>query len=67
MEGKILDYNSETKQGLIKSSDGNRYEFVAEEYRSQTEIKIGQNVDFQAEADKATAIYLLKGELAGIS
>jgi hypothetical protein len=40
---------------------------VAEEYRSQTEIKIGQNVDFQAEADNATAIYLLKGELAGIA
>ncbi|MEI6428599.1 MAG: hypothetical protein WCO45_09475 [Pseudanabaena sp. ELA607] len=68
MEGKILDYNSETKQGLIKSTDGNRYEFVAEEYRNQTEIKIGQNVDFQAEADnKATAIYLLKGELAGMA
>ena len=67
MEGKILDYNSETKQGLIKGTNGNRYEFVAEEYRSQTEIKIGQNVDFQAEADnRATAIYLLKGELAGV-
>ena len=66
MEGKILDYNSETKQGLIKSTDGNRYEFVAEEYRSQAEIKIGQNVDFQAEADnRATAIYLIKNELVG--
>jgi hypothetical protein len=68
MEGKILDYDSETKQGLIKSTDGIRYEFVGEDYRTPAEIKIGQNVDFQAEADnRATAIYLLKGELAGIT
>ncbi|AFY74715.1 hypothetical protein Syn7502_02777 [Synechococcus sp. PCC 7502] len=68
MEGKILDYNSNSKEGLIKSSNGDRYEFTADDYRSQAEIKIGQNVDFQpVDGNKATAIYLLKGELSGIA
>lgn len=68
MEGKILDYNSSSKEGLIKSSNGERYEFTADDYRSQAEIKIGQNVDFQpVDGNKATAIYLLKGELSSIA
>jgi len=65
MEGRILDYNLTTKEGLIKNTVGDRYTFTAEDYRSQSEIKIGQNVDFDiVDGNKATAIYLLKGDFS---
>ncbi|XGB38640.1 MAG: hypothetical protein LVT47_09875 [Cyanobacteria bacterium LVE1205-1] len=67
MEGKILDYNSQSQMGLIRGNDGNRYEFSAEEYRSQAEIRVGQTVDFEVDGKKATGVYLLKGNVATLA
>jgi hypothetical protein len=61
MEGKILDYNAEQQNGLIRGNDENRYEFNASEFRSQEPIRIGQTVDFKIDGENALDIYLLKG------
>jgi hypothetical protein len=63
VEGKILDYNSQSRQGLIRGNDGNRYEFSADEYRSQAEIRIGQAVDFEVDGKRAVGVYLLMNKL----
>jgi len=59
MEGTILYSNFTTKDGLIKNIAGYRYTFTAHDYRSQSEIRISQNVDFDIlDGNKATTIYL---------
>ncbi|MCM0592303.1 MAG: hypothetical protein KA716_19690 [Gloeotrichia echinulata DEX184] len=62
MKGTILNYSSDTRTGLILGINEIRYEFSANEYRSESEINIGQTVDFEIDADNntVTAIYALQ-------
>jgi hypothetical protein len=59
MEGKIVSYNSTTNTGSIQSSDGSRYVFFGSDYHSQTQIEIGQvvNFDFDTNLNRIVTIY----------
>jgi len=59
MQGKILDYNKEFKSGLIRGDDGNRYRFSIDDCKSTITPKIGLEVDFVVNGDKAVEIYIL--------
>ncbi|MBD3843999.1 MAG: hypothetical protein IE909_19410, partial [Campylobacterales bacterium] len=59
MQGKILDYNKEFKSGLIRGNDGNRYRFSIDDCKSTITPKIGLEVDFVVNSDKAVEIYIL--------
>lgn len=60
MEGRILDYNSQKENGLIRGNDGNRYEFNASDVRSQSPICVGETVDFKSDGENAFDIYIIK-------
>ncbi len=59
MQGKILDYNNEFKSGLIRGNDGNKYRFSVDDYESDGIPKVGAEVDFESNGDKAVEVYVL--------
>ncbi len=58
MKGKILDFNIQESKGVILSDDGNRYNFVTSEWKSQKVPNVNQLVDFNVNGNIAEAIYL---------
>lgn len=58
MKGKILDFNTQTNQGIISGNDGNRYEFSTFEWKSEKSPSVNKMVDFEVDGTTATAIYL---------
>jgi hypothetical protein len=65
MEGTVLHFNETEKKGVLRDNDGNRYEFVADEWGSVMKPKSGLLVDFVAKDNVATQIYTLSS--VGIS
>jgi hypothetical protein len=63
MEGKIINYNPDTRNGSIQSNDGNRYIFSGDDYRSPGEITVGQSIDFDFDTNnnRVVDIYALQG------
>lgn len=59
MQGKVLDYNSELKSGLIRGEDGNKYHFSIDECKSTITPKVGAEIDFEPHEDKAVEVYVL--------
>lgn len=59
MQGKILDYNNEFKSGLIRGEDGNKYRFSIDDCKSTMSPKVGADVDFEPNGDKAIEVYVL--------
>lgn len=59
MQGKILDYNNELKSGLIRGEDGNKYRFSIDDCKSTIIPKVGADVDFDTNGDKAVEVYIL--------
>lgn len=59
MQGKILDYNTEYKSGLIRGTDDKKYSFRIEDCKSSTKPRTGAEVDFEVREDKAIDIYIL--------
>jgi len=59
MQGKILDYNTEFKSGLIRGEDGNKYRFSIDDCKSTIAPKVGAEVDFEPNGDKAVEIYVV--------
>ncbi|MGB1197696.1 MAG: TM2 domain-containing protein [Thalassotalea sp.] len=57
MKGKILDYNEESRSGVISGDDGNRYNFEVSQWKGATLPNVGSAVDFSANGDDAEAIY----------
>ena len=58
MKGKVLDFNTQTQEGVISGEDSQRYTFTQKEWKSSsTAAAAGINVDFQAEDSNATGIY----------
>ena len=62
MEGLVLHYEVKKKQGLISSNDGNRYEFSADQWKSNSIPKTGASVDFIADNNNALQIFELKSK-----
>lgn len=58
MEGKVLGFNQETKEGVIKNQDGLRYNFSLEDWKSEETPKQNLEVDFVADNDRARDIYV---------
>lgn len=63
MRGKIFEYNSETKSGLIVSEDGATYTFIFEEYQSYSDPIPDGEVDFLVDESNAIEIYPLHDEV----
>lgn len=56
MKGKISEYNSEMKSGIIKGEDGNEYEFSINDYKVSIRPLEGFEVNFESNGDKAKKI-----------
>ena len=57
MKGTILDFNSESRTGIITADDGNRYTFEVAQWKSSVLPKSGAKVDFSVNNGSAEAIY----------
>ncbi|MBC9030805.1 hypothetical protein IAG41_00215 [Sphingomonas sp. JC676] len=57
MKGKILGFTPSAGSGAIAGADGERFSFVAAQWRSDKAITVGASVDFAPVAGVATEIY----------
>lgn len=64
MKGKVLDYNSVNRTGIISAEDGNRYNFDLGQWKSSVLPKNGGTVDFSVSDGAAQAIYQEAGGLS---
>ena len=64
MQGKILGYDAASHTGAISGHDGKRYKFVFAEWKSPGTPQKGAVVDFVADGDNATEIYLVESAVA---
>ncbi|WPN46794.1 MULTISPECIES: TM2 domain-containing protein [unclassified Pseudomonas] len=67
MKGKILDFNSESRTGIISADDGNRYTFEVAQWKSSVLPKSGVKVDFSTNNGVAETIYQEPGVTVGNS
>ena len=57
MKGSILDYQPDSRSGVISGEDGQRYQFDASQWQGSDEISAGRSIDFVVNGDKAESIY----------
>ncbi|SFI13452.1 TM2 domain-containing membrane protein YozV [Pseudomonas guineae] len=57
MKGKILDFNSNNRTGVISADDGNRYNFDMSQWKGSVLPKSGAKVDFSVNEGAAADIY----------
>ncbi|EJM74309.1 TM2 domain-containing protein [Pseudomonas sp. GM55] len=67
MKGKVLEFDSTSRSGVISGDDGNRYTFSVAQWKSTILPKAGSRVDFSANNGAAEAIYLESVSLTGNS
>jgi TM2 domain-containing membrane protein YozV len=67
MKGKVLEYNMDSRTGVISGDDGNRYTFDVQNWKSTILPKAGSRVDFSANSNAAEAIYQDSTSLTGNS
>jgi len=61
MQGTVLSFQPETNTGLISGHDGNRYNFVMLEWKSENKMpREGQLVDFEIDDKAAKHIIVMK-------
>ncbi len=61
MRGKVLDYSIQTGAGVISADDGQRYSFLASEWKTQaTHPAKNIEVDFAIQENSATGIYVVE-------
>ena len=65
MLGKILDYNTESRTGVVSGDDGKRYTLNIDEWKGSAVPKPGSKVDFSVSGDTAEAVYTVGGVAAG--
>ena len=58
MNGQIVDYSFHTGSGTIAGSDGNRYTFTGDQWKTQETPGLGMRVTFDADGGRAVSIYL---------
>jgi len=58
LKGKILDFNNETRTGLISADDGNRYKLDIANWKGGELPKVGSVVDFSINGEEASDVYL---------
>ncbi len=57
MKGNILEFNEESRSGVISGDDGNRYNFEVKEWKGTALPKTGNKIDFSINGENAEAIY----------
>ena len=58
MKGTILDFSIQSNSGIILGEEGKRYNFKGADWKANSPPTHGASVDFLAEGDQATEIYL---------
>jgi TM2 domain-containing membrane protein YozV len=61
MRGRVLGWDNSASQGQISGDDGQRYTFKRPDWRETYWPARGQLVDFEANMDSASNIYVLQG------
>lgn len=59
MKGTVLGYDKEAGSGVLRGEDGNRYDFIRAEWKSDKTPRNGVEVDFESRDGQAVAIYPL--------
>jgi TM2 domain-containing membrane protein YozV len=60
MRGKVLSYQDLEGTGIISGDDGKRYSFLRGDLQDGVRtVRIGADVDFQTDGDKASGIYVM--------
>ncbi|WP_226989168.1 hypothetical protein [Paraglaciecola arctica] len=67
MKGKILEFNEDSRSGVISGDDGNRYNFEIKEWKGTALPKAGNKIDFSINGENAEAIYAESLGSAGAS
>tara|TARA_R110002167_G_scaffold51950_2_gene150313 strand:- start:1016 stop:1459 length:444 start_codon:yes stop_codon:yes gene_type:complete len=67
MKGTILEFNEDSRSGVISGDDGNRYNFEIKEWKGTALPKAGNKIDFSINGDNAEAIYAESLGSAGAS
>ncbi|MFZ2007501.1 MAG: DUF805 domain-containing protein [Stellaceae bacterium] len=62
MRGNVIGFDPDTNTGAISGHDGNRYDFVTQDWRGRSQPRHGDIVDFQAQGGRALDIYLIAPE-----
>lgn len=60
MKGKVLGYDSNTNEGAIRGTDGNRYSFSKEEWKGELHPKAELPVDFVVDGETAVKIFQIR-------
>lgn len=61
MRGRVLGFDANTGAGIISGEDGRRFPFQPSDWKEQLTPRAGQTVDFEADAERASAIYVVGG------
>lgn len=68
MEGLILHFDENSRQGIVRNHNGERFSFTISDWRGSTIPRTGQKVDFLTSGNVATDIYNVKSaDLANIA
>ena len=62
MRGTVIGFDPDTNTGAISGHDGNRYDFVTQDWHGRTAPRHGDIADFQAQGGRALDIYLIEPE-----
>ena len=57
MNGKILHFDANSREGVISGDDGNRYRFIGPDWHDSSTPMSGLTVDFVADGDRARDVY----------
>lgn len=57
MEGVVLDFTLDSRTGIARCNQGNRYLFSIDDWKSSDLPKAGDRVDFQCIGDQAHEVY----------
>lgn len=61
MRGKVLDYSIQTAEGIISGDNGERYSFIASEWKTRNSHPLkGVIVDFATQENSAVEIYVIE-------
>jgi len=62
MKGNVIRFDPDTNTGAISGHDGQRYDFATLDWHGQNRPHHGDVVDFTADGQRATQVYLIEPE-----
>jgi tetratricopeptide (TPR) repeat protein len=60
VQGKILNYNSDIRSGFLRDESENRYHFFSGDCTNPEKLKMGSDVMFEHDGEKATLITVIE-------